>query len=136
MARGGFYSVDSLQGVHAVVVAADRETRAVLAAVLRYCGVLVTPAAGVAEVLEVLRVVKANVLVVEVTAVDDGDRLIRRVRALKPDDGGVVPAVAVTPLGLEADPERLRAVGFDAHLTAPLDPWELCRLVAGLVERG
>lgn len=33
MARGGFHSVDSLQGVPAIVVSADRETRTVLSAV-------------------------------------------------------------------------------------------------------
>jgi CheY-like chemotaxis protein len=134
MATGGFFSVDSLQGVHALVVARDEELRAVLAAILRYCGALVTPVAGPDHVMSVLRVVKADVLVVEVTAADDGSELIRRVRALKPEDGGVIPAIAIAPAG-SAIRERLRGVGFDAQLTAPLDPWELCRLVSSLVNR-
>jgi CheY-like chemotaxis protein len=133
MARGGFYSVDSLQGVHALVVAGDEEMRAVLAAILRYCGALVTPVAGPAEVLGVLRVVKADVLVAEVNSADDGAELIRRVRALKPEHGGVIPAVAIAAAGGGARLERLRSVGFDAHMVAPLDPWELCRLVSSLV---
>ncbi|HXG04587.1 MAG TPA: hypothetical protein VNO23_14370 [Candidatus Binatia bacterium] len=133
MARGGFYSVDSLQGIHALAVASDEEMRAVLAAILRYCGALVTPVAGPDEVLGVLRVVKADVLVAEVTSADDGAELIRRVRALKPEHGGVIPAVAIAPTEGGAMIERLRAIGFDAQLVAPLDPWALCRLVSSLV---
>lgn len=131
MARGGFYSVDSLQGVHALVVTADEEMRAVLAAVLRYCGALVTAVASPGDVLGVLRVVKADVLVAEVTAADDGSELIRRVRALKPEHGGVIPAVAIAPADSGVAVARL--TGFEAHLTATLDPWQFCRLVSTLV---
>jgi CheY-like chemotaxis protein len=113
MARGGFYSVDSLHGVHALVVAADGEMRRTLSAVLRYCGALVTPAASPAEVLGVLRAVKANVLVVEVTDPRRGQELVRRVRALKPEDGGVVPPVAVVPSDRRATVEAVRSAGFE-----------------------
>ena len=53
------------------------------------------------------------------------------VRALKPEEGGVVPAIAVAP----PTPVRryARSRGFQASLRKPLDPWALCRLVSELV---
>jgi hypothetical protein len=57
--------------------------------------------------------------------------LIRRVRALKPEAGGVVPAVAVGSRGEDRD--TAVAAGFDAHLAKPIQAWALCRLVATLI---
>jgi len=31
--------------------------------------------------------------------------------------------------------DRTLEAGFDAHLTKPVDPWELCRVLATLVRR-
>lgn len=134
MARGGFFSVDSLSGVHVLLVGRDPAGREVLAAVLRYCGALVTavPTAGAA--LEVMRQVKADVLLTETDLPEaDGAWLLRQVRARKPEDGGVAPVVALVPRGDHRTSEELRALGFDASVPMPVDPWALCRLVASLV---
>jgi len=40
MARGGFYSLDSLRGVHVLVVDYEADGRDLLSAVLHYCGAL------------------------------------------------------------------------------------------------
>src|SRR2546426_5028459 len=82
MARGGFYSVDSLNGLHVLVVDRDADGREIVAAILRYCGALVTEVASAAEALEVMQVVKANVLVARVRAKGATMKVVRRVRAL------------------------------------------------------
>ena len=131
MAAQGFFSVDSLVGVHALVVDADQECRHLLSAILRYCGALVTTTASAGEALKVMSVAKCDVLIVEIALPDaTGVELIRRVRALKPEDGGVVRAIALS--GRSVDFDDALAAGFDAHLTKPVDPWALCRLVATL----
>jgi len=132
MVAEGFFSVDSLVGVHALVVDADQECRQLLSSILRYCGGLVTTTASAPEALKVMSVAKCDVLIVEVALPgESGVALIRRVRALKPDDGGVVRAIALS--AGSADRDDALAAGFDAHLTKPIEPWAMCRLVSALV---
>jgi len=133
MARGGFYSVDSLNGLHLLVVDPDADGRELVAAILRYCGALVTEVASPAEALEVMQIVKANVLVVRVRAKGATMKVVRRVRTLKPEAGGVIPVVAIAMAGSGASEEQARAAGFDAFIAMPLDPWMLCRLISSLV---
>jgi CheY-like chemotaxis protein len=59
------YSVDSLVGVHALVVDEDAACRRLLSSILRYCGALVTTTASADRALKVLGVAKCDVLVVE-----------------------------------------------------------------------
>jgi CheY-like chemotaxis protein len=129
MPGGGFFSVDSLRGVWVVVVDGNPIGRQMLVEILSYCGALVTPIASADAAFSVMRRVKPDALVVALQ--DDEDfEFIRRVRSLKPEDGGVVPAIAIAR-GDEDDLARSR--GFQSYLRIPLDPWELCRLVSSLM---
>jgi CheY-like chemotaxis protein len=128
---GGFFSVDSLRGVWILVVDADPYGRRTFVEILSYCGALVTPLASADEALAVMRQVKPDLLVVGLDDTDEEASFIRQVRAFKPEDGGVVPAIAVGHA--EGGEERARARGFQAYLQTPLDPWGLCRLVSNLV---
>lgn len=131
MVTQGFFSVDSLVGVHTLVVDADQECRQLLSTILRYCGSLVTTTTSANEALKVMSVAKCDVLVVELALPgESGVDLIRRVRGLKPEEGGVVRAIALSVSA--ADQDQAVAAGFDAHLTKPVDPWALCRLVSML----
>ena len=76
-----------------------------------------------------MRQVKPDLLIVTPTD-DDEMAFIRQVRGLKPEDGGVVPAIAITRDG---DDDLARARGYQACVRSPLDPWELCRLVSSLM---
>jgi CheY-like chemotaxis protein len=129
MPGGGFFSLDSLRGVWVLVVDADPRGRRALGDVLRYCGALVTSIASGEEAFGVMRRVRPDVLVVGLA---DGESVafIRRLRRLKPEDGGVVPAIAIAGHG---DDDLARARGFQGCLRTPLDPWELCRLVSNLM---
>jgi CheY-like chemotaxis protein len=129
MPHGGFFSVDSLRGVWILVVDSNPRGRETLREILTYCGALVTPIASVNDALGVMRQVKPDVLVVAL-ADDDDFGFIRFVRNLKPEDGGVIPAIAIAR---EADDDLLRLSGYQGSLRTPLDPWELCRLVSSLM---
>lgn len=133
MARGGFYSVDSLRGVHVLVVDYEADCRDLLSSVLHYCGALVTAVDSPEAALAVMGLIKPDVLVVDLTEGDkDGHWLIRQVRSLKPEDGGVVAVIAVSAAGNPAGLARAGAAGFVACLVKPLDPWQLCRVIAGV----
>src|SRR5919204_353489 len=60
--------------------------------------------------------------------------LIERVRALPA--GRELPAIVVTARAGRDERQRLLKAGFHQHMLKPVDPWELCRLVASLAERG
>jgi CheY-like chemotaxis protein len=134
LATEGFYSIESLVGVHVLVVDGAPECRDLFSAILRYCGALVSTAASAAEAMEIMRLVKCDVLVAGIALPgEDGLDLIRKVRALKPEDGGVLRAIAVAAgAGIPENREDAIAAGFDLYLTRPVDSWELCRAVASL----
>jgi len=129
MPCGGYFSVDSLRGVLVLVVDSNPRGRETLREILSYCGALVTPTASVDEAAGVMRQVKPDVLIVALPE-DDDVAFIRDVRSLKPEDGGVVPAIAIAR---DADDDLARSRGYQASLRTPLDPWELCRLVSSLM---
>lgn len=133
MARGGFYSIDSLRGVHVLVVDYEAECRDLVSAVVRYCGALVTAVDSPEAALAVMGLIRPDVIVVDLAEGDhDGHWLIRQVRSLKPEDGGVVPVIGVSDGGSPAPVARAGAAGFVACLVKPLDPWQLCRVIAGV----
>jgi CheY-like chemotaxis protein len=129
MPCGGYFSVDSLRGVLVLVVDSHPRGRETLREILSYCGALVTPTASVDEAAGVMRQIKPDVLIVALPE-DDDVAFIRDVRNLKPEDGGVVPAIAIAR---DADDDLARSRGYQASLRTPLDPWELCRLVSSLM---
>jgi CheY-like chemotaxis protein len=132
MGRDGIYSIDSLNGVYALVVDNDKERRTLITGILRYCGALVTPVDTPEAAIAIMQILKPDVVVVDFTRPDDGGLdFIRRVRALKPDEGGMVAALAVGDGGANAALARGR--GYDAYVTKPVEPWELCRVVSLLV---
>jgi CheY-like chemotaxis protein len=64
----------------------------------------------------------------------DGYEVARRVRA-RPE-GQDVLLVTLTGYGLEADRQRAREAGFDAHLVKPLDPEKLDEVLSKIPSRG
>ena len=60
---------------------------------------------------------------------EDGFSLIRRIRALPPEEGGRVPAVAITALATRDDRKRALAAGFQLHVAKPAPIATLCDAV-------
>ena len=132
MSRGGFFAVDSLAGIHVLVVDEDAAFRDMLVSLLRYCGALVTALPTGDEALAAMNQVKPDVLVITIGPASASVALARRVRARKPEDGGNAPIVAVIREGMEDSvPE-----GVNVYLIEPLNPWELCRVISALLTSG
>ena len=60
---------------------------------------------------------------------EDGYTFIRSVRALDPEHGGQVPAVALTAYAQGEDGARVLTAGFQVHLPKPVHP-PSCEVVA------
>jgi CheY-like chemotaxis protein len=63
---------------------------------------------------------------------EDGYELIRRVRALPAERGGLTPAIALTGYATRKDRERAMSAGYQLHLAKPVEPDELVAAVARL----
>lgn len=136
MGRRDHLPTDALLGVHVLVVDDDDDARQLLRTILQYCGALVTVAASAREAMTVLERVTPDAVVSDIAMPEqDGYWLIHELRALPAAHGGALPAIALTAHGAAHGPDRTLAAGFHAHLRKPVDPWELCRAVAGLVRR-
>ena len=120
-------AVDSLRGVYVLIVDGDRERRALLARVLEYCGAYVQTAGSADRALATMRQMLPDVLIADVEAVDGN--LVRDVRVLKPEAGGVVPVIGIGPRDRE---DISRSAGCDAFLASPFVPWQVCGLMQQL----
>lgn len=135
MARSGFFSVDSLKGVHVLVADDEPLAREVLKDILEYCGALVLTVGSAREALDTMRLIKPDALVAKLALPgEDAFWLLRQVRALKPEAGAEIPAIAVG--GAAEDRERCLGQGFQAHFTWPVNPWEFSRTIATLTTTG
>jgi len=123
----------SLKGIKVLVVDDDEDARDVLKAALNSYGAEVTTATGAPQALDTIASKKIDVLVSDINMPGmDGYELIRRVRAMRPEQGGRIPAVALTAYARAED--RLRALqsGYQTHVPKPVEPAELEIVVATL----
>ncbi len=125
---------DALSGVHVLIIDDDAEARDLIRTVLRYCGALVSVAASAGDGLQSLQRVLPDVIVCDIAMPQhDGYWFVRSLRTLPPEAGGRLPVIAVTAHGATHGPDRTLPAGFQSHLRKPVDPWELCRVVASMM---
>ena len=129
-------TVDSLAGVHVLVVDDEEDARELLAMVLQEAGAVVTVASSVAEALAVLATTAISVIVSDVgMPIEDGYTLLRRLRADARVAVRQVPALALTAYARPEDRQRATGAGFQEHAAKPIDPDVLVSTVAALVGR-
>jgi len=63
---------------------------------------------------------------------ESGYVLIRRIRCLTPEQGGTIPALAVTAYASGDDVKLALSAGFQAHRAKPIEPIELVMAVGEL----
>jgi len=137
MGRRDRFPADALVGLHVLVVDDDAEARELIRTVLEYGGALVTVVSTARDALRNLQRVTPDVVVTDIAMPhENGYWLIREMRALDAVKGHRIPAIAITGHSTLHGPERTLAAGFDAHMPKPIDPWELCRVIAALARRG
>jgi CheY-like chemotaxis protein len=124
-----------LEGVQVLVVDDNTAMREMLEVVLKHYGAEVKTAASASEALDIIRHSLPDVLVSDIAMPgQDGYALIRRVRSLKPEQGGRIPALALTAWGGTEDRLRALSAGFQNHLVKPADSDELAMRVAHLAK--
>lgn len=102
--------------------------------ILSPCGAQVRRCISARAALETLRGWLPDVLVSDIAMPDeDGYWLISQVRALALEEGGSVPAIALTAYVRIEDRLQVLAAGFQQYVPKPVDPIELREVVARLV---
>lgn len=66
--------------------------------------------------------------------IEDGYTLLRQVRSLPAEQGGQIPAIALTAYAKEEDRQQALAAGFQKHISKPVEPAALVAAVASLLE--
>jgi len=103
--------------------------------VLQAEGAEVIPANSAAAALELLRDEHVDILVSDIAMPkQDGYQLLRRVRELPPERGGVIPAIAVTAYPRIEDSERALTSGFQAYVPKPVEPEKLLEVVSAVAQ--
>jgi CheY-like chemotaxis protein len=127
---------DILGGKSVLVVDDEVDARDALVNLLERYGARVCSAASVAEALSSLQLNIPDVLITDIgMAGEDGYELIRRVRLLPADAGGLLPLLAVSAYATNEHRGKVMQSGFHKHLEKPVAPAELVTEVARLAGR-
>ncbi len=122
-----------LSGVQVLVVDDDTDTRDFLAFLLEQAGARVIAVTTAEEALTALTQSQPDVLVSDIGMPEtDGYMLMRQIRALPPEQGGQVKAIALTAYAGEYDQQQALQAGFQRHVAKPVEPEVLIRAIAQL----
>jgi PAS domain S-box-containing protein len=123
-----------LKSIRVLVVDDDADSRDFLVFILEDCGATVTAVPSAAAALEVLLSSKPDVLISDIGMPDeDGYSFIRQVRKLPPSSGGKIPAIALTAYAGETNRHEALKTGFQQHLSKPVMPDELTKVIVELI---
>jgi PAS domain S-box-containing protein len=123
----------SLANVQILIVDDEPDARLLLTTIVEQRGAHVLAVASAAEALAALKQFQPDILVSDIGMPgEDGYALIRRVRALSPEAGGRIPAVALTAYAREEDRMRALLAGYQVHVAKPVNPAELLVVLGGL----
>jgi PAS domain S-box-containing protein len=123
-----------LNGIKILVVDDETDSRELVAFLLEEQGAQVTATTSAHEALIALTQAKPDVLLSDIGMPDmDGYMLIQQVRTLAPEQGGQIPAIALTAYAGETNQQQVIAAGFQKHISKPIEPEVLVQAIAQLV---
>jgi PAS domain S-box-containing protein len=122
-----------LEGLRVLVVDDEEDSRELVKRVLEDCKARVVTAGSAAEAVPILEADHFHVLVSDIGMPKvDGYEFLRQVRELKPEQGGRIPAIALTAFARSEDRTRALMSGYQVHVAKPVEPAELVATVASV----
>ncbi|MBW4518961.1 MAG: PAS domain-containing protein [Scytolyngbya sp. HA4215-MV1] len=123
-----------LVGVRVLTIDDDPDARELLTVLLEEYGAEVMTVTSSSDFLAAIPSFQPHVLISDVgMPTVDGYTLMQKVRALPPEQGGTIPAIALTAYVREIDQQKALEAGFQEHLAKPLEPDLLMQTIARLV---
>ena len=127
----------ALAGVHLMVVDDESDARLLIEDILRNAGARVVSAASTREAMLKFAQEQPDLLLSDIGMPgENGYDLVKQVRALPIENGGGVPAIALTAFARPEDRSRALAAGFQLHLAKPVEQGELLAAVSSLLAKG
>ena len=118
-----------------MIVEDDVDGRTLLATLLELAGATVLSAGSAPEALAILERAQPDILVTDIgLPEEDGYSLLKKVRALPAEQGGRVPAVALTGFASGEDRRLAESTGFQRHLSKPVKIEDLVSAVKSLAQ--
>ncbi|NUQ75595.1 MAG: response regulator [Polyangiaceae bacterium] len=131
-----FGCTPALDGLTVLVVDNEPNTVSLLRALLEQSKARVLTAASAAEAMTIVHESRPSAIVADVALPgEDGCSLLRRLRSLPDEQGGRIPAIALTAFTETKEHEQALESGFNLHLRKPADPNELVLALASLAGR-
>ncbi len=123
----------NLNGIKVLVVDDDTDSRDFVVFVLEEYGATVNAVSSASQVLQVLGQTKPDVLVSDIGMPEmDGYAMLRQIRTWTKEQGGQIPAIALTAYAGEFDQQQAIAAGFQIHIPKPVEPDTLAAAVVRL----
>lgn len=123
-----------LDGIRVLFVEDDEFTSLAITLALRQYGAIVTTARSAAAALDSLTQEQPDAIISDLGLPDvNGYDFMRQVRALPPEQGGLLPAIAFSGYADQRSVNLSQAVGFQIHLNKPVDLQELIGCISRLV---
>jgi CheY-like chemotaxis protein len=127
---------DILKGVRVLAVDDQADTRDLIILALTRYGAQVRACTSATEACKMIQQWKPEVIVSDIGMPgEDGYDLMRTIRALSPESGGQIPAVALTGYASLVDESKAYVAGYQVHMTKPVELRELATTVAKLSSR-
>ncbi|NES94690.1 MAG: PAS domain-containing protein [Desertifilum sp. SIO1I2] len=124
-----------LTGVRVLAVDDEPDARELLSVLLAQYGAEVLTVSSAAEVLANLEFFQPDILISDIGMPNmDGFALIQLIRALPSEKGGQIPAIALTAYARQEDYQQAISNGYQHHVTKPLNPEQLVRVVMALMD--
>jgi PAS domain S-box-containing protein len=124
-----------LSATQVLVVDDEPDIRDLVSFILQDYGVQVTSVSSAQEALQALSESIPDVLISDIgMPKTDGYMLMREVRSRSPQQGGSVPAIALTAYAGEMNQQQALAAGFQMHISKPVDPDVLLKAIVNLIE--
>ncbi|MBW4606854.1 MAG: PAS domain S-box protein [Hassallia sp. WJT32-NPBG1] len=126
----------NLEGIKILIVDDDVDSRDFITFVLQQEKAEVIAVSSALEALEILAKSKLDVLLSDIGMPEmDGYMLIRQVRNWLPEQGGQIPAIALTAYAGEYDRQQAISAGFQIHVPKPAEPAQLVAAVTKLTKK-
>ena len=124
----------ALQGLRVLMVDDDGDSCELVATMFSLCGADITTCSSVEEALERLAVLQPQLLLSDIAMpLQDGYVLIQSIRARSKEQGGQIPAIALTAFADKLTRQKVLDAGFDRHVAKPIDPFALADVVIDLL---
>lgn len=127
---------NELEGLRILIVDDHADTRDMISLVLEMNGAEVRAADTAATAFEILKDWNPDVLVSDLGMPDeDGYDLIGKVRGLSAEEGGDIPALALTGYASTEEGERTAKAGYQLHMAKPVEPDRLVSAIGRLTKK-